>query len=110
MFAENLVIGKKYRAIFTGGKLEYGGGDENTECLSSMFGSYSFAFGAYFPNFYYEISGYPSEEYITDFLDDYSGFEFELIDKSNDVCFEISWLKNNDEPLECLSACECWVT
>lgn len=108
--AENLIIGKKYRAIFTGGTLEYGGSDEYRECISSIIGSYSFAFGAYFPNYYYELSGDTPEEYITDFIDDNSGFEFELIDKSSKVWFEVSWLQNNDEPDECLGACECWVT
>lgn len=108
---DNLSIGEKYRAVFTGGKLECGDSDENTFCISDILGKYSFAFGAYDPQNHDPLfSDIEPEEYIIEVNDDYTGFDFELIDRSTPVMFEVAWLKNNDEPNECLNACECWVT
>lgn len=106
---DNLTIGEKYRAVFTGGRLECGDSDENTFCISGILGKYSFAFGAYVPNDSI-LNPDNYDEYLIEISDDYTGFDFELIDKSTPVMFEVAWLKNNDEPSECLSACECWVT
>ncbi len=107
--SENLSLGRKYKAIFSGGPLSYGGSDERSVCISKSISQYSIAFGAYVPNDSI-LNPENYEEYLIEISNDFMGYDFELIDKNGDVWFEVSWLQNNDEPDKCLSACEFWVT
>ena len=78
VYPDNLTIGEKYRAVFTGGRLKYGGSDENTVCISGTFGKYSFAFGAYVPNEnVFSPDNY--EQYLMEINSDCTGYSAVII-------------------------------
>lgn len=129
----DLELGNTYKICVKGAELSYGSSDEHTECVSGTSNGCSIAMGAYDPNDeaklrqaaeYSKKRGY--EGMIVDppefdkscfkkcdvqMLDDFSGFSFQLIDRSNAwIVFPAAWIKNVSDSEECEDAVEIWTT
>ena len=113
---DDFKIGQIYKICLTGGKLSYGDSDENTVAVSGISNGYSIAIGAFdhnddeklsqayiysrkddfdgFDSFEYDKSNFI--KYDVEMLEDYSGFSFRLLDKSEKyINFPVAWIENN---------------
>ena len=128
---------EKYKIFFTGGRLRSGPGDDHLTSLIGTYGDYAIGLGSYDPNSneklgqtcdYCKEMGYSEQhivvhppeydesefkEFTTDYLDDYTGFSFQLFDYSFDkVFFYAAWVENTlfDNKAVYEEAVDFWVT
>lgn len=129
----DLEFGHTYKICVKGASLSYGDSDEHTECVSGTLNGYSIAIGSYDPNDEEKlcqaeeysqkrgcegtIASPPEydksrfEKYDVEMLDDYSGFSFQLIDRSSAwIVFLAAWIENVSDPKDCEAAVEIWTT
>ncbi len=131
----DLEIGKTYKIIFSGGKLEFSDSDEGTEGLSITKEGWTFGMGMFNPNEYEEFEQHirhsekigngeygnsiPRFEYdeskfrnyIIESSDDKSGYTFKLLDRDKtDIIFKIAWIEHKDmDPIRCDDAISFWI-
>ena len=131
----DLEIGKIYKIVFSGGKLEFSDSDEGTEGLSITKDGWTFGIGMFNPNEYEEmeqsirhsinigkgiygnqIPRFEYDEsrfrnYIIESSDDKSGYTFRLLDRDRDeIIFKIAWIEHKDiDPLRCDDAISFWI-
>ena len=131
----DLEIGKTYKIIFSGGKLEFSDSDEGTEGLSITKEGWTFGMGMFNPNedeefeqriryskklgngeygnsiprFEYYESKF--RNYIIESSDDKSGYTFKLLDRDKiDIIFKIAWIEHKDiDPIRCDDAISFWI-
>lgn len=116
-----LRVGTEYSIFLTGTKLNFGCSDEHTECVSVCSNGYCIALGCFSPNddrklaqaeAYSKKQGYSYIQMLTHYdesrffgydvemKNDYSGFEFHLIDYYfSEISFPVAWIK-------CETGCE----
>ncbi len=106
--SRRLRLGERYRIRMSGIRLEFGGADERTIGVVGTANGYSLGLGAYDPNdeekmdqdiaasedrLLYDKSRFV--QYDLEMLPDFSGFSFELLDRSvAELRFPVAWIGN----------------